>query len=100
MQPSVGQPNEDLNPGGRAFPDATARSSMGTVTDSPSQLERKLEVVVQTGLLLTRTSDLESIVQAATDAGRQLCGAQFGAFFYNVVDDQGESYQLYTLSGV
>ena len=73
---------------------------MGTVTDTPSQLERKLELVVQTGLLFTRTSDLQSIVQAATDAGRQLCDAQFGAFFYNIVNAQGESYQLYTLSGV
>ena len=73
---------------------------MGTVTDTPSQLERKLELMVQTGLLFTRTSDLQSIVQAATDAGRQLCAAQFGAFFYNVVNAQGESYQLYTLSGV
>jgi signal transduction histidine kinase len=26
-------------------------------------------------------------------------GAAFGAFFYNVLDDRGESYQLYTLSG-
>ena len=73
---------------------------MVTVTDSPSQFERKLELVVQTGLLLTGTSDLESVVQSATDAGRQLCGAQFGAFFYNVVNAQGESYLLYTLSGV
>ena len=73
---------------------------MATVTDSPSQPGRKLELVVQTGLLLTQTSDLESIVQSATDAGRQLCGAQFGAFFYNVINAQGESYLLYTLSGV
>ena len=27
-------------------------------------------------------------------------GAQFGAFFYNVVDQQGERYTLYSLSGV
>jgi PAS domain S-box-containing protein len=73
---------------------------MTTVMDRSTQLGRKLELVVQTGLLLTRTSDLESIVQSATDAGRQLCGAQFGAFFYNLVNAQGESYLLYTLSGV
>lgn len=68
---------------------------------SPAQdLQRKFELVVQTGLLLAKTSDLETIVQAATDAGRELCGAQFGAFFYNVINAQGESYLLYTLSGV
>jgi PAS domain S-box-containing protein len=67
----------------------------------PSEdLQRKLELVVQTGLLLAKSSDLETIVQAATDAGRELCGAQFGAFFYNVINAQGESYLLYTLSGV
>ncbi len=65
-----------------------------------SKLQRKLELVVETGLLLTRTLDLQAIVQSATDAGLQLCGAQFGAFFYNVVNAEGESYRLYTLSGV
>ena len=63
-------------------------------------LQRKLELVVQTGLLLTKSFDLQTIVQAATDAGLQLCGAQFGAFFYNVINAAGESYLLYTLSGV
>ena len=37
---------------------------------------------------------------AVTDAGVEVTGAQFGAFFYNVVDPQGESYMLYALSGV
>src|ERR1700742_302861 len=64
------------------------------------ELQRKLELVVQTGLLLTQTLDLETIVQSATDAGLELSGAQFGAFFYNTVDSSGESYSLYTLSGV
>ena len=39
-------------------------------------------------------------MQAVTDAGVELTGAQFGAFFYNVVNEQQESYTLYTLSGV
>src|ERR1700749_1889297 len=64
------------------------------------ELQRKLELVVQTGLLLAKHSDLQAIVQAATDAGLELCGAQFGAFFYNVINARGESYLLYTLSGV
>jgi PAS domain S-box-containing protein len=68
--------------------------------DLSGRLGRKLELVVQTGLLLTRTADLESIVQSVTDAGLQLSGAQFGAFFYNVINAEGESYLLYTLSGV
>ena len=72
---------------------------MTAVTNPSSQLERRFEIVVQTGLLLSKALDLESIVQAATDAGRELCGAQFGAFFYNVINSSGESYLLYTLSG-
>jgi GAF domain-containing protein len=38
-------------------------------------------------------------VQIVTDAGVELSGAEFGAFFYNVIDGAGESYMLYTLSG-
>jgi PAS domain S-box-containing protein len=63
-------------------------------------LQHKLELVVQTGLLLSKSADLQTIVQAATDAGLQLCGAEFGAFFYNMVDAKGESHLLYTLSGL
>jgi PAS domain S-box-containing protein len=73
---------------------------MAETTPEASVLERKLELVVQTGLLLAKSIDLQDIVQAATDAGLQLCGAQFGAFFYNIVNAEGESYVLYTLSGV
>jgi PAS domain S-box-containing protein len=68
--------------------------------DQSSKLQRNLELVVQTGLLLAKHLDLQTLVQAATDAGLQLCGAEFGAFFYNVFNADGESYLLYTLSGV
>ena len=43
--------------------------------------------------------DLPSAVQAATDAGTQIIGAKFGAFFYTVTDDKGESLMLFSLSG-
>ncbi|HEX6288085.1 MAG TPA: GAF domain-containing sensor histidine kinase, partial [Herpetosiphonaceae bacterium] len=39
------------------------------------------------------------LVQIVTDAATELIDAQFGAFFYNVVDQVGERYTLYTLSG-
>ncbi|WP_207905068.1 PAS domain S-box protein [Novosphingobium sp. PhB165] len=44
--------------------------------------------------------DLEDLVQSVTDAATQASGGKFGAFFYNQIDDQGEIYSLYTLSGV
>ncbi|HJT19494.1 MAG TPA: GAF domain-containing protein [Nitrospira sp.] len=43
--------------------------------------------------------DLDRLLQKVTDAGTSLTGAAFGAFFYNQVNEQGESYFLYTLSG-
>jgi hypothetical protein len=44
--------------------------------------------------------DLDAIVQRITDAATSLTGAQFGAFFYNVLREDGEAYTLYTISGV
>jgi len=61
---------------------------------------RDLELLNRTAALLGANLDLESVVQAVTDAGTQLTGAEFGAFFYNVLNEAGESYMLYTLSGV
>jgi PAS domain S-box-containing protein len=43
--------------------------------------------------------DLERVVQSVTDIAREITGAAFGAFFYNVQDERGESYRLYTISG-
>ncbi len=61
---------------------------------------RHLEVLNRLGAELSAELDLEKVVQMTTDAGVELTGAQFGAFFYNVVNDRGESYMLYALSGV
>jgi PAS domain S-box-containing protein len=60
---------------------------------------RRLEILNRTGALLTAELDLQSLLQATTDAGVALTGAQFGAFFHNVINEQGESFMLYTLSG-
>ena len=39
-------------------------------------------------------------VQAVTDAATELSGREFGSFFYNVLDEGGGRYMLYTFSGV
>lgn len=59
-----------------------------------------LEILNRTGATIAAELDLERLVQSVTDAGVQLTGAHFGAFFYNVLNEQGASYMLYTLSGV
>jgi signal transduction histidine kinase/CheY-like chemotaxis protein len=61
---------------------------------------RTLEILNRTGAALAGELDLERLVQTVTDAGVALTGAQFGAFFYNLVDEQGEAYSLFTVSGV
>lgn len=60
---------------------------------------RALEVLNRAGSALAAETDLHRLVQIVTDAGVELTGAEFGAFFYNVLNDAGESYMLYTLSG-
>ncbi len=60
---------------------------------------RVVETLREVGSSLAGELDLEKVVQAATDAGTSVTAAEFGAFFYNLVDEQGESYTLYTLSG-
>ena len=60
---------------------------------------RTLEVLNQTGVAVAAELDLEKLVQRVTDAGVELAYAEFGAFFYNVVNESGEGYTLYTLSG-
>ncbi len=50
--------------------------------------------------MLSGELDQEKLVQALTDAATELSGAQFGAFFYTVVNASGESFMLYTLTGM
>ncbi len=58
------------------------------------------ETLLRISALLAEDLGLERIVQVVTDEGTRLSGAQFGAFFYNVVGERGEAYTLYTLAGV
>lgn len=60
---------------------------------------RVLEVLNKVGTAVAAELDLERAVQVVTDAATELTGAAFGAFFYNVLDEEGGSYMLYTLSG-
>lgn len=70
------------------------------------QAERRLEL--QTRALrkisginakIASEIDRDRLIQYVLDAGRELVGAQFGAFFYNVIGEAGDSYMLYSLSG-
>jgi PAS domain S-box-containing protein len=58
------------------------------------------ETLNDVGAIVASDLDREKVVQAVTDAATHLTSAEFGAFFYNLVNENGESYTLYTLSGV
>jgi signal transduction histidine kinase/CheY-like chemotaxis protein len=60
---------------------------------------RHLETLNETAAAVAAELDLNNIVQLVTDAGVELTGARFGAFFYNTISEAGESFMLYTLSG-
>ncbi|MEN3334759.1 MAG: hypothetical protein V7641_4124 [Blastocatellia bacterium] len=65
-----------------------------------SEQAEELAAVNHIGRILSAELDVRKIVQALTDAATELTGARFGSFFYNVIDESGASYMLYTLSGV
>lgn len=76
--------------------DITARKQTEAILLQQSE---RLQTLNRVANVISRDLDLDRIVQSVTDIGTELTGARFGAFFYNVIDAAGESYQLYTLSG-
>jgi PAS domain S-box-containing protein len=88
-----------------------AGQPIGTIIEAQEITQRKreqlraqgetelLELLNQTSTLIGGELELDRLLQGVTDAATQLTRAQFGAFFYNGVDEQGEAYLLYTLSG-
>lgn len=81
----------------------------GTNTDIQDQrdveesLRRHVDTLAELNelnLAMATPTRTDEIVQKATDAATRLTKAAFGAFFYNVQNERGESYMLYTISGV
>jgi PAS domain S-box-containing protein len=57
------------------------------------------ETLARLAAALAGELEQDKLVQAITDAGTALTGAESGAFFYNATDAGGDAFQLYTLSG-
>ena len=67
----------------------------------PETVEQNIfELLLEAGKAINSEVELEKLVQQITDIGTRITGAQFGAYFYNVLDRKGEKYLLYTVSGV
>ncbi|MDB6172875.1 MAG: histidine kinase [Chthoniobacteraceae bacterium] len=58
------------------------------------------EELHQIGLAFSVERDIQPLLQKITAVATRLTGAQFGAFFYNTTDEEGNAYTLYTISGV
>jgi len=95
----VGLVEELANRAGLAVANARLYEA-ATATARALDLERatlaKLDDVART---ISAELDQHALLQAVIDAATQLAGAQLGAFFYTVTDDQGDSAMRYTLSG-
>ena len=81
----------------------------GTNTDVTVQQEAErrekraretAEALNRVGPVLTAELDPERLTQKITDIATEAVRAAFGAFFHNVRNEAGESFLLYTLSGV
>jgi PAS domain S-box-containing protein len=63
------------------------------------QARRTAELLNQIGPIIASELDVQKLAQKVTDIATQLVRAEFGALFHNVLDERGESYTLYSLSG-
>ncbi len=77
-----------------------SEQELGRLLALEQEARDEAETLHDLGRRLAAELDTEPLVQAVTDAGTTLTGAGFGAFFYNVTDERGESYMLFALSGV
>ena len=85
------------------FSDVSERmASQREIADKKAALEEQtqaLQVLNRAANAVSGDLDLERLVQTITDAAVEVTGAEFGAFFYNVIDQNGEHFTLYSLSG-
>ena len=92
LKDAAGQPQRFIG----VIEDITARKRAEAALREETRI---LELLNETGRTLASKLDLQALVQAVTDAATQLSGAQFGAFFYNTTDENGDAFLLYTLVG-
>jgi PAS domain S-box-containing protein len=59
----------------------------------------RLEILNSIGKTISEKLDVQEILQKVIDATTSITNAAFGAFFYNTVDEQGEAFTLFALSG-
>jgi signal transduction histidine kinase/PAS domain-containing protein len=108
LSPTTGPAAWVVAHGRRADHDGELSGSSGVLQDITDRVlaaqaledeTRVLELLNETGAAIASQLDLEGLVQTVTDAATEISGAKFGAFFYNVANERGESFLLFSLSG-
>jgi PAS domain S-box-containing protein len=59
-----------------------------------------IDTVNRLGQTLSGELDLPRLVETIIGVATEVAGARVGAFFYNVLNEEGESHMLYALSGL
>lgn len=68
------------------------------LSDQSAEL-RALQILNDLAVAIAGELDLKTLVRSVVDAGVRLTDADFGAFFYNTVDERGDALALYALAG-
>jgi len=79
--------------------EADLRAQLAEAEAALAEEVRKSETLAQVIQTVASSGGVDACVQAATDGGRKIIGAAYGAFFYNGEGEGGESYARYRLSG-
>lgn len=69
------------------------------IQQSLTEYAQNLEAINELVRSISEKMDIQEILQQVTDATTKLTGAAFGAFFYNTINEEGEAFMLFTLSG-
>lgn len=84
-----------------AVADALAVGLQRLFNDEALRLEAEhVRTLYDVGTTVSALHRTEAVVQEVTDAATRLAGAQFGAFFYNMLDERGEDRPSYAIAGV
>ncbi len=70
------------------------------IEETLSEETQTLETLNRLSKMLSSSLDAQAIVVQTTEALTLLTDAQYGAFYYNKLDDTGEFYTDYTLSSI
>jgi PAS domain S-box-containing protein len=77
-----------------------AEHERGLLLAREQEARRTAELLNRAAPRLAAQLDIHKLVQEVTDIATELIGAEFGSFFHNRINEKGESYMLYTMSGI